>query len=76
MTVFPFTVSADADGRRALELGDGAHLHDDIARALSRLGRRAEARRHAATARRLLGRSGVFGYLHGAWERLRELTSE
>src|SRR5436853_147281 len=53
MTVFPFTVSADADGRRALELGDGAHLHDDIARALSRLGRRAEARRHAATARRL-----------------------
>jgi len=76
MTVFPFTVSADADGRRALELGDGAHLHDDIARALSRLGRRAEARRHAATARRLLGRSGVFGYLHGAWERLREPKSE
>ena len=62
--------------RRALEVGDAAHLHDDIARALSRLGRRAEARRHAATARRLLGRSGVFGYLHGAWERLREPKSE
>jgi tetratricopeptide (TPR) repeat protein len=62
--------------RRALEVGDAAHLHDNIARALSRLGRRAEARRHAATARRLLGRSGVFGYLHGAWERLRERKRE
>jgi tetratricopeptide (TPR) repeat protein len=62
--------------RRALEMGDAAHLHDDIARTLSRLGRRAEARRHAKTARRLLGRSGVFGYLHGAWERLREPKSE
>ena len=61
---------------RALETGDGAHLHDNIARALRRLGRRSEARQHAATARRLLGRGRVFGYLHGAWERLRELTSE
>jgi tetratricopeptide (TPR) repeat protein len=61
---------------RALELPDGAHLYENIARALFRLGRRAEAGRHAATARRLLGRGSVFGYLHGAWERLRSIESE
>jgi tetratricopeptide (TPR) repeat protein len=62
--------------RRALESGDGAHLHQGIARALRRLGRRSEARRHAAAARRLLGRGGFFGYLHGAWERLRSTRRE
>jgi tetratricopeptide (TPR) repeat protein len=62
--------------RRALESGDGAHLHEGIARALRLLGRRSEARRHAAAARRLLGRGGFFGYLHGAWERLRSTRRE
>ena len=62
--------------RRALESGEGAHLHQEIARALRRLGRRAEARGHAALARRLLGRGGLFGYLHGAWDRLRSLKRE
>jgi len=56
---------------RALRSGEGgAHLHQNLTRALRRLGRRAEARRHAAIARRLLGRGGVFGYLQDAWERL------
>src|SRR5229473_3570109 len=56
---------------RALRSGDGgAHLHQNLARALRRLGRRAEAHRHGAIARRLLGRGGVFGYLQDAWERL------
>lgn len=62
--------------RRALQSGEGAHLHQAIARALRQLGRRAEARRHAALARRLLGRGGLFGYLHGAWDRLRSLKRE
>lgn len=61
---------------RALESGEGAHLHAGIARALRRLGRRSEARRHAALARRLLGRGGLFGYLHAAWDRLRSMTRE
>jgi len=56
---------------RAQRAGEGgAHVHDNLARALHRLGRRAEARRHRAIARRLLGRGGVFGYLQDAWERL------
>lgn len=56
---------------RALRSGEGgAHLHQNLARALWRLGRRSESRRHAAIARRLLGRGGVFGYLQDAWERL------
>ena len=62
--------------RRALDSGECAHLHEGIARALRRLGRRSEARRHAAAARRLLGRGGVFGYLHAAWERLRSVRRE
>ena len=56
---------------RALRTGEGgAHLHQNLARALSRLGRHAESRRHGAIARRLLGRGGIFGYLQDAWERL------
>jgi tetratricopeptide (TPR) repeat protein len=56
---------------RAQRAGEGgAHVHDNLARALHRLGRRGEARRHRAIARRLLGRGGVFGYLQDAWERL------
>lgn len=56
---------------RALRTGEGGpHVHDNLARVLHKLGRRAESRRHAAIARRLLGRGGVFGYLHDAWERL------
>jgi tetratricopeptide (TPR) repeat protein len=56
---------------RALKAGEGgADLHENIARALRALGRPAEARRHRAVARRLLGRSGFFGYLQDAWERL------
>jgi Flp pilus assembly protein TadD len=62
---------------RALRSGEsGAHLHDNLARALRRLGRRAESRRHAAIARRLLGRGGFFGYLQDAWERLRGAVCE
>ena len=56
---------------RALRSGEGgAHLHENLARVLRQLGRRAEARRHAAVARRLLGRGGVFGYLQDAWDKL------
>ena len=62
--------------RRALESGEGAHLHEAVARALRRLGRRSEARKHAAEARRLLGRGGLFGYLHAAWDRLRSTKRE
>ena len=62
--------------RRALDSGEGVYLHEGIARVLRRLGRRAEARRHAAAARRLLGREGFFGYLHGVWERLRSVKRE
>jgi len=61
----------------ALKSGDGgAHLHQNLARALRKLGRNAEARRHQAIARRLLGRSGFFGYLQGAWERLTGAAGE
>ena len=56
---------------RALRSGEGgAHLHENLARALQKLGRRAESRHHRTIARRLLGRGGVFGYLQDAWERL------
>ena len=56
---------------RALRSGEGgAHLHENLARALQKLGRRAESRHHGTIARRLLGRGGVFGYLQDAWERL------
>jgi tetratricopeptide (TPR) repeat protein len=61
---------------RALASGEAGHLHEAMARALRRLGRRSEARRHAALARRLLGRGGLFGYLHGAWDRLRSVNRE
>jgi len=61
----------------ALKSGEGgAHLHQHIARALYKLGRKAEARRHRAVARRLLGRSGLFGYLQEAWERLTGAAGE
>jgi tetratricopeptide (TPR) repeat protein len=57
---------------RALRSGEGgAHLHENLARVLRQLGRRGEARQHAAIARRLLGRGGLFGYLRDAWDRLR-----
>ena len=56
---------------RALRSGEGgAHLHQNLARVLRQLGRRGEARRHAAIARRLLGRGGFFGYLQDAWDKL------
>src|SRR5438128_7837210 len=56
---------------RALKSGEGgAHLHENLARALQKLGRRAESRHHRTIARRLLGRGGLFGYLQDAWERL------
>jgi tetratricopeptide (TPR) repeat protein len=63
--------------RQALESGEGAaHLHEGIARLLRQLGRRSEARKHAAEARRLLGRGGLFGYLRAAWDRLRSMKRE
>jgi len=56
---------------RALRSGEGgAYLHENLARVLRQLGRRGEARQHAAIARRLLGRGGFFGYLRDAWDRL------
>ena len=60
---------AVAAWRRALALGaQTPHLHENLATALRRLGRRGEARDHRRIARRLLGRPG-FGLdvLADAW---------
>ena len=48
---------AVAAWQQALELDtQSEHLHENLARALSRLGRRSEAREHRATARRISGK--------------------
>jgi len=64
------TEAVDVWGRALLSGEGGVHLHENLARALQRLGRRSESRHHRTIARRLLGRGGVFGYLQDAWERL------
>jgi tetratricopeptide (TPR) repeat protein len=62
---------------RALRSGAGsALLHQDLARALFKLGRKAEASRHRAIARRLLGRTGFIGYILEGWDRLRGVSRE
>jgi tetratricopeptide (TPR) repeat protein len=61
---------AVATWQQALELDtQSVHLHDNLARALWRLGRRSEAREHRAAARRLSGKPSLGLYLfREAWQ--------
>jgi hypothetical protein len=56
--------------RAALDRGvNTAHLHDNLARSLTALGRKAEAREHRSLSRRLSGRRRIgLDLLREAWE--------